>query len=116
MIVRAGVRAGDTFRAGAVEQLRTHVRKLNAAQKQTGRQSTVTLFEKGYGKDAAGIAGDAIAFARGALVTACTLPGINQGTFIHYFRGTECVLVVGGGCPPTCCYALQLSLVSPSLP
>ncbi|CEM02492.1 unnamed protein product [Vitrella brassicaformis CCMP3155] len=43
------IAACDTFRAGAVEQLRTHARCLE-----------VDLFERGYGKDAAFIAKEAI--------------------------------------------------------
>lgn len=39
-----------------MEQLRVHVRNLNAL----GQRSTVELYERGYGKDAAGIAKDAI--------------------------------------------------------
>ncbi|XP_050990827.1 signal recognition particle receptor subunit alpha [Labeo rohita] len=60
------IAACDTFRAGAVEQLRTHQRRLNSLhppEKHGGRHA-VQLFEKGYGKDAAGIAMEAIAFAR----------------------------------------------------
>lgn len=60
------IAACDTFRAGAVEQLRTHMRHLNALhppEKHNGRQM-VELFEKGYGKDAAGIAMEAIRFAK----------------------------------------------------
>uniref|UniRef100_A0A915LJS7 SRP54-type proteins GTP-binding domain-containing protein n=1 Tax=Meloidogyne javanica TaxID=6303 RepID=A0A915LJS7_MELJA len=45
---RVLIAAGDTFRAGAVEQLRTH---------------SVTLFEQGYGKDPASIAQAAIHLA-----------------------------------------------------
>lgn len=59
------IAACDTFRAGAVEQLRTHMRHLNALhppEKHNGRQM-VQLYEKGYGKDAAGIAMEAIRFA-----------------------------------------------------
>lgn len=59
------IAACDTFRAGAVEQLRTHTRHLNALhppEKHGGRQM-VQLYEKGYGKDAAGIAMEAIRFA-----------------------------------------------------
>lgn len=54
--------AGDTFRSGAVEQLRVHVRNLKEL---TERQQTgsVDLYEKGYGKDAAVIARDAVSFA-----------------------------------------------------
>lgn len=49
------IAAGDTFRAGAVEQLRVHVRNLSVLA--PGR---VELFERGYGKDAAEIATEAI--------------------------------------------------------
>lgn len=45
--------ACDTFRAGAVEQLKTHSRCLD-----------VPLFERGYGKDPADIAKHALAFAK----------------------------------------------------
>ncbi|CAK0906861.1 unnamed protein product [Prorocentrum cordatum] len=45
--------ACDTFRAGAVEQLKTHARCLD-----------VPLFERGYGKDPAEIAKSAIHHAR----------------------------------------------------
>jgi len=60
----------DTFRSGAVEQLKVHARNLNAlvglggnlvAGEKTGK---VELYERGYGKDAAGIAKEAIAFAK----------------------------------------------------
>ena len=52
------------FRSGAVEQLRVHVRNLsmlgvNGAADSKGR---VELFERGYGKDAAGIAKEAILY------------------------------------------------------
>ncbi|CAG8494396.1 17261_t:CDS:10, partial [Funneliformis caledonium] len=54
------IAACDTFRSGAVEQLRVHVRNLNAL----GQNSTVELYERGYGKDAAGIAKDAVNYAK----------------------------------------------------
>lgn len=60
------IAACDTFRAGAVEQLRTHTRRLNALhppENHNGR-TMVQLYEKGYGKDAAGIAMEAIMYAR----------------------------------------------------
>lgn len=59
---RVLIAACDTFRAGAVEQLRTHMRKLNALHppEKHGGQQMVSLYEKGYGKDAAGIAMEAI--------------------------------------------------------
>ncbi|ETB61108.1 hypothetical protein YYC_02033 [Plasmodium yoelii 17X] len=47
------IAACDTFRAGAIEQLRIHAKCLD-----------VYLFEKGYGKNAAGIAKDAISYAK----------------------------------------------------
>ncbi|CAL9684303.1 unnamed protein product [Knipowitschia caucasica] len=60
------IAACDTFRAGAVEQLRTHQRRLNSLHppEQHGGKPVVQLYEKGYGKDAAGIAMEAIAYAR----------------------------------------------------
>ncbi|KAI7207368.1 P-loop containing nucleoside triphosphate hydrolase protein, partial [Hortaea werneckii] len=59
---RVLVVAGDTFRSGAVEQLRVHVRNLSelARRERVGR---VELFDRGYGGDAAGVAREAIAFA-----------------------------------------------------
>ncbi|KAF8163146.1 signal recognition particle binding protein [Crassisporium funariophilum] len=64
--LRVLIAACDTFRSGAVEQLRVHVRNLsmlgvNGAGDSKGR---VELFERGYGKDAAGIAREAINYAR----------------------------------------------------
>jgi signal recognition particle receptor subunit alpha len=64
------IAACDTFRAGAVEQLRTHCRHLNALhpmEKHNGREM-VQLYEKGYGKDAAGIAMEAIRHAKEARI------------------------------------------------
>jgi len=67
---RVLIAACDTFRAGAVEQLRTHMRHLNSLHPadQHGGQPMVQLYEKGYGKDAAGIASEAINFARDAQI------------------------------------------------
>jgi signal recognition particle receptor subunit alpha len=60
------IAACDTFRAGAVEQLRTHCRHLNALhpKEKHNNREMVQLYEKGYGKDAAGIAMEAIRFAK----------------------------------------------------
>lgn len=60
------IAACDTFRAGAVEQLRTHVRKLNSLHppQQSNGLPSVMLYERGYGKDAASIAMDAINFGK----------------------------------------------------
>ncbi|CAL4187266.1 unnamed protein product, partial [Meganyctiphanes norvegica] len=63
---RVLIAACDTFRAGAVEQLRTHKNHLNSLhppEKHSGR-TMVELFEQGYGKDAADIAKHAVDYAR----------------------------------------------------
>ena len=58
---RVLIAAGDTFRSGAVEQLAVHVRNL---QELTAREGgRVELYQKGYGKDAATVAKDAVAHA-----------------------------------------------------
>ncbi|KAH7090174.1 signal recognition particle, alpha subunit, N-terminal-domain-containing protein [Paraphoma chrysanthemicola] len=59
---RVLIAAADTFRSGAVEQLRVHVRNLQELSKREGGE--VDLFEKGYGKDAANIAADAVVHAQ----------------------------------------------------
>ncbi|KAI8929475.1 SRP54-type protein [Entophlyctis helioformis] len=53
------IAACDTFRSGAVEQLRVHARNLKALEE----GAVVDLFDRGYGKDPAGIAKDAIHYA-----------------------------------------------------
>ncbi|KAI5796790.1 signal recognition particle, alpha subunit, N-terminal-domain-containing protein [Pyronema domesticum] len=56
------VAACDTFRSGAVEQLRSHVTNLSQlSEKDAG---LVTLYEKGYGKDAANIAKEAVEYGQ----------------------------------------------------
>lgn len=52
------IAAGDTFRSGAVEQLKVHVRNLRELTEREGGQ--VAIFEKGYGGDAASVAKDAV--------------------------------------------------------
>jgi len=47
-----------------VEQLRTHARHLNALHPAKGGKACVELYEKGYGKDAAGVAAEAISHAK----------------------------------------------------
>lgn len=54
------IAACDTFRSGAVEQLRVHVRNLKALE----QNAVVDLYEKGYGKDSAAIAKEAISSAK----------------------------------------------------
>jgi len=63
---RVLIAACDTFRSGAVEQLRVHVRNLSQLSVNASeiRAGGVELYEKGYGKDAAGIAKEAIAYAK----------------------------------------------------
>ncbi|NXA02211.1 SRPRA protein, partial [Nesospiza acunhae] len=88
------IAACDTFRAGAVEQLRTHTRRLNALHppESHGGRTMVQLYEKGYGKDAAGIAMEAISYGMcgagggGAVLGQCrpshclpAAPARNQG-------------------------------------
>jgi len=60
--LRVLVCAADTFRSGAVEQLRVHVRNLRELTAREGL-GHIDLFERGYGKDAALIARDAVAYA-----------------------------------------------------
>ena len=56
------------LRSGAVEQLRVHVRNLGMLNVDgPDGKGGVELFERGYGKDAAGIAKEAISY----------------GTFLH---------------------------------
>jgi len=58
------IAACDTFRAGAVEQLKVHMLKLNALMAGSDNDARITLFDQGYGKDPAGIARDAISFSK----------------------------------------------------
>ncbi|THH04688.1 hypothetical protein EW145_g5324 [Phellinidium pouzarii] len=59
------IAACDTFRSGAVEQLRVHVRNLSMLDVSgPDGKGGVELFERGYGKDAAGIAKEAIGYAK----------------------------------------------------
>ncbi|MBW0518914.1 hypothetical protein O181_058629 [Austropuccinia psidii MF-1] len=74
--LRVLVAACDTFRSGAVEQLRVHVGNLskldgvmderytNVKTNTRENKMKIELYEKGYGKDAAGIAKDAIQYAK----------------------------------------------------
>lgn len=70
--LRVLIAACDTFRSGAVEQLRVHVRNLSQLYVDGERVgdgtpdggNKIELYEKGYGKDAAGIAKEALSYAR----------------------------------------------------
>ena len=55
------VAACDTFRSGAVEQLKVHVQRLNQLK---GSNGEVELFDQGYGKDAAVIAKHAVEYGK----------------------------------------------------
>ncbi|KAI0886129.1 SRP54-domain-containing protein [Annulohypoxylon maeteangense] len=52
------IAAGDTFRSGAVEQLKVHVRNLKELTEREGGK--VEIYEKGYGGDAATVAKEAV--------------------------------------------------------
>lgn len=63
--LRVLIVACDTFRSGAVEQLRVHVTRLRIFIENQGRNGDgVELFERGYGKDPSSIANDAINYAK----------------------------------------------------
>ncbi|MCJ1310293.1 hypothetical protein MMC25_003955 [Agyrium rufum] len=56
------IAACDTFRSGAVEQLKVHARNLSELSARESRGS-VELFEKGYGSDVNAIARNAVSYA-----------------------------------------------------
>lgn len=60
--LRVMIAACDTFRSGAVEQLKTHANALG-----------VDLFERGYGKDSSDIAKQAIAYAQSEKYDVCLI-------------------------------------------
>jgi signal recognition particle receptor subunit alpha len=72
---RVLIAACDTFRSGAVEQLRTHTRHLNALHPPENHNgfTMVELFERGYGKDAASIAHEAISYGKHLISIFCYL-------------------------------------------
>ncbi|KAI9733385.1 MAG: hypothetical protein M1834_003469 [Cirrosporium novae-zelandiae] len=60
---RVLIAACDTFRSGAVEQLGVHARNLSELCLREGLgANAVALYQKGYGKDAAHIARDAVSY------------------------------------------------------
>lgn len=63
---RVLIAACDTFRSGAVEQLRTHARHLGSLHPpaKEGAPTNILLYDRGYGKDAAGVAMEAIHFGK----------------------------------------------------
>ncbi|KAI1287020.1 Signal recognition particle receptor subunit alpha -like protein [Halotydeus destructor] len=70
--VKVLIIACDTFRAGAVEQLRTHVTALKNIHEKNGEKK-VELFEKGYGKDSAAIAMEGVNYARQSGYNCCLI-------------------------------------------
>ncbi|XP_072144369.1 signal recognition particle receptor subunit alpha-like [Dermacentor andersoni] len=81
---RVLIAACDTFRAGAVEQLRIHKRHLNSLRQpeKHGGKQMVELYEKGYGKDAASIPMEAINHG-----WRCNINDLHHRT-AHSFVGT----------------------------
>lgn len=61
---RVLIAACDTFRSGAVEQLNVHARNLREFSERE-HLGKVDLYQKGYGKDAANVAADAVAYGAG---------------------------------------------------
>ncbi|KTW29472.1 Signal recognition particle receptor subunit alpha [Pneumocystis jirovecii RU7] len=57
------IAACDTFRSGAIEQLQVHVKNLQQLSEKE-KCGKIELFEKGYGKDASLVAGNAILYAK----------------------------------------------------
>ena len=60
------IAACDTFRSGAVEQLRTHCCRLKALHPKAAVNDPekVILYDKGYGKDAAAVSKEAISLGK----------------------------------------------------
>lgn len=66
---RVLIAACDTFRSGAVEQLRTHTAHLSSLHPpHDNGPPNVQLFERGYNKDAAGIAMEAVHYGKALLL------------------------------------------------
>ena len=88
------IAAYDTFRAGAVEQRRTLTKQLNSLHPpQTNKGAhMVQLYEKGYGKDAAGVALEAINHARDSginVVLVDTAGRMHEGSLQAYLCKDE---------------------------
>jgi len=68
---RVLVIACDTFRAGAIEQLRTHIHALKNIHETDDGAVKIELFEKGYGKDSTAIAMEGIRYAHNTGFNVC---------------------------------------------
>lgn len=102
--LRVLIAACDTFRSGAVEQLRVHVKNLGRLGEETGGIGVenegvkmVELFERGYGKDAAGIAKDAIAYGPSLLHFVPRLPPLTLFWRAGQDHGFDVVLIDTAG-------------------
>ena len=69
--IRVLVIACDTFRAGAIEQLRTHIHALKNIYETDDGYVKIELFEKGYGKDSTAIAMEGIRYAHNMGFNCC---------------------------------------------
>ena len=84
--LRVLIAACDTFRSGAVEQLRVHVRNLQSLNVLGDSLAIqVDLYEKGYGRDAAGIAKDAIAYGRLLVIARLICSSVFQENLSAFF-------------------------------
>ncbi len=95
--LRVLIAACDTFRSGAVEQLRVHVRNLGMlVRAEEEEKGAIELYEKGYGKDAAGIAKEAIAYGELQLIY---LIGwvVKHWTYVAKEHGFDVVLIDTAG-------------------
>ena len=86
--VRVMIAACDTFRAGAVQQLRTHCKRLD-----------VPLFERGYEKDPSAVASEAIRAAQRAGVDAVLIDTAGRMQDNEPLMRALAKLRVGGDSP-----------------
>jgi signal recognition particle receptor subunit alpha len=71
---RVMIAACDTFRSGAVEQLTTHTKRLMAmSNTKNTSNDQILLYDKGYGKDAAGVALEAKNLAKELKYDVCLI-------------------------------------------
>ena len=83
-MVQVMIAACDTFRAGAVEQLKTHCARLN-----------VPLYERGYEKDPAKVAFEAIRAAERAKCDVLLVDTAGVSPLLHV---SECTAGPGSAC------------------
>ena len=89
---RVMIAACDTFRSGAVEQLRTHTCRLKALHPKGEKEpEKVMLYDKGYGKDAAAVSMEAINLGKFYTFTSPRENGIFCSQFL-LFKNWGCVV------------------------